>query len=74
MPMNAKLMTNFLRSWEQNSRIRAAYDTTSFIDDFYQIEKHFHAMKNEDSFQYFYQSLLERIHRKKIKRKILNFN
>lgn len=62
MPMNSKFVTNFLRSMEQNIKIRAAYDTATFIDDFYQIEKQFHRLTNEDNLMvYFYQSLLERI-------------
>ncbi len=35
--MNWKFMNNFLRSVEENSKIRDIYDTASFIDDFYQI-------------------------------------
>ncbi|KAJ6633596.1 hypothetical protein Bhyg_15962, partial [Pseudolycoriella hygida] len=61
LPINPKLAFNFLRSMEENLKIRQAYDTAAFIDDFYQIEKQFHAFKNENNFVFFYQSLLDRI-------------
>lgn len=59
--MNPLLVSNFLRSMERNAKIRAAYDTAAFINDFYEIEKQFHGLKNDDNFVDFYQSLLERI-------------
>lgn len=59
--MNPKSVANFLRSMEENAKIRAVYETTSFIDDFYQLEKQFHRLKDDDIVVYYYKSLLERI-------------
>ncbi|XP_037032332.1 uncharacterized protein LOC119071542 [Bradysia coprophila] len=61
MPVTSRFVTNFLRSMEQNPNIRAAYNTASFIDDFYQIKKQFHRRQIDDSLVYFHQSINERI-------------